>query len=229
MGMKSTLKNLLLPKGISPHVVMTGAFRGLKIEIDLQNASQVWMGFYERETYRWIRQFGTGCSTAIDVGAAQGELTLYILKRTDASRVIAYDPNPEYDATFTRNLRMNGFGDDSRLVRRREFVGNGSNGTVRLDALNGLAASPVFIRVDVDGYEMDVLEGAVGLLEKMKVRLLIETHSPELERQCVSFLQRMGFQTQIVKNAFWRSVLKDRRPIELNRWLVASNDADSPV
>ncbi len=208
---------------------MTGAFRGLKIEIDLQNSSQVWMGFYERETYRWIRQFGAACSTGIDVGAAQGELTLYLLKRTEASRVIAYDPNPEYDATFTRNLMMNGLGDDSRLDRRRQFVGNGSNGTARLDDLNGLVTSPVFIRVDVDGYEMDVLEGSVGLLDKMKVRLLIETHSPELERQCLSFLQRRGYQTQIVKNAFWRVVVKDRRPIELNRWLVASNDAGSPV
>jgi hypothetical protein len=229
MNIKSTLKDLLFPKGIRPYVVMTGVFRGLKIDIDLQNASQVWMGFYERETYRWIHQFGAGCSTAIDVGAAQGELTLYLLKRTEASRVIAYDPSPEYDATFTRNLRMNGFSDDSRLVRRRQFVGNGTNGTVRLDALNGLLESPVFIKVDVDGSEVDVLEGAVGLLELMKVRLLIETHSSELERRCDSFLQRMGYQTRIVKNAIWRILLKDMRPIELNRWLVASNDANSPV
>jgi hypothetical protein len=124
---------------------------------------------------------------------------------------------------------MNGFSDDSRLVRRRQFVGNGTNGTVRLDALNGLLESPVFIKVDVDGSEVDVLEGAVGLLELMEVRLLIETHSPELERRCDSFLQRMGYQTRIVKNAFWRILIKDMRPIELNRWLVASNDANSPV
>lgn len=203
---------------------MTGAYRGLTMEMDLQNSFQFWIGCYERETYRWIGQFGAECSSGVDVGAAQGEFTLYLLKRTQASRVIAYDPDPEHKCTFSRNLKMNGLGEGDRLMRFRQFVGNGANGSVRLDVMKDILESPVFIRIDVDGSELDVLEGAIGLLETKTVRLLIETHSSELENACNSFLQQLRYQTKIVKNAFWRMLLKDQRPIEFNRWLVASND-----
>jgi methyltransferase FkbM-like protein len=93
-----------------------------------------------------------------------------------------------------------------------------------LDAFEGILSAPVFIRVDVDGFEMDVLQGAIGLLEKMKVRVLLETHSPALEESCNYFLKELGYDTKIVTNAWWRILVRDRRQIELNRWLVASND-----
>jgi hypothetical protein len=229
MNIKSSLKTLLVPSGIRPYKVIFGAFRGLKMEIDLQYASQFWVGLYERETYRWIRQFAAGCCSGVDVGAAQGEFTLYLLRSSRASRIVAFDPDPEYDATFTRNLNINGFSEGDRLMRFRQFVGIGANGTVRLDTFVGILSSPVFIRVDVDGFEMDVLQGAVGMLEQMKVRLLVETHSVELEKRCKYFLQKLGYHTKIVKNAWWRTLLKDQRPIGFNRWLVASNDPSSPV
>jgi hypothetical protein len=87
----------------------------------------------------------------------------------------------------------------------------------------------VFIKVDVDGFEMDVLQGAIGVLKKMKVRLLLETHSSKLEDNCNHFLKNLGYRTKVVKNGWWRILLKDRRPIEQNRWLVASNDPSSIV
>lgn len=223
------LKTLLVPSGVRPRTVLSGAFRGLKMEMDLQNALQFWAGFYERETYRWIRKFAAGCCSGLDVGAAKGEFTLYLLKSTRAARIIAFDPDSENEATFTRNLSINGFSEGDRLTRVRQFVGTGKNGTVRLDAFEGVLSSPVFVRVDVDGFEMDVLQGAIGLLEKMKVRLLLETHSQVLEKDCNHFLQSLGYHTKIVKNAWWRIVVRDQRPIGFNRWLVASNDHSAPV
>jgi hypothetical protein len=222
------LKKCILPDGAKPFTVIAGVFRGLKMEMNLQNALQLWAGFSERETYRWIWQFSDGCASGIDVGAAQGEFTLYLLKRTQASRVIAFDPDPEYEAAFTRNLGLNGLSEGGRLERLRRFVGTGANGTVRLDRLEGIL-SPCLVKVDVDGFEMDVLQGAIKLLQSAKVRLILETHSPSLENECNNFLRGLGYQTRIVKNAWWRIFLKEQRPIELNRWLVASNDPNSPV
>ena len=34
-------------------------------------------------------------------------------------------------------------------------------------------------------------------------------------------LERNGFRVRIVPNAWWRVVLPEQRPVELNRWLVA--------
>ena len=209
--------------------MISGAFRGLKMEMDLQNTLKFWAGFYERETYRWIRKFAAGCCSGVDGGAARGEITLYLLKFTCAARIIAFDPDSENEATFTRNLSINGFSESDRLTRVRRFVGTGKKGTVRLDAFEGILSSPVFVKIDVDGSEMDVLHGAIGLLEKMKVRLLLETHSEALEKNCNHFLQNLGYRTKIVKNAWWRIFVRDQRPIGFNRWLVASNDPSSSV
>jgi hypothetical protein len=199
------------------------------MELELQSALQFWAGFYERETYRWLRQFAAGHRSGIDVGAAWGEFTLYLLRSNQDSNVIAFDPDPKHEPTFTRNLKMNGFSEGDRLQRYRKFVGTGTNGTVRLDAFESHLKSPVFLRVDVDGHEMDVLQGASGLLQNKKVRLIFETHSATLEQNCECFLKDLGYRTKIIKNAWWRIVIKDQRPIELNRWLVASNDPNCAI
>jgi hypothetical protein len=81
MNIKSRMKERILPSGVG-HTVMTGALRGLTLEMNLRDAFQLWIGCYERETYKWLHRFAAGCSSGIDVGAAQGEFTLYLLKRT---------------------------------------------------------------------------------------------------------------------------------------------------
>jgi hypothetical protein len=226
MSLKSQIKRLIVRSGARPHTILTGAFRGLRMELDLANSMQLWIGLYERETHPWISKFGRECSSAIDVGASQGELTLYLLKRTNARSIVAFEPNPEYQETFARNIRMNGLGWGDRLIHLKK-AGSGTNGTTRIDSIT--LPSPIFIRIDVDGLEMDVLSGANGLLTTARVRLIVETHSAILEQQCRSFLNNLGYKTKIIKNAWWRRFIKDQRPIELNRWLVASNDPQSPV
>jgi hypothetical protein len=56
--------------------------------------------------------------------------------------------------------------------------------------------------------------------------LLIETHSPALEQECVAILRREGFATRIVPTAWWRGVLPEQRGLEQNRWLVAAKPGD---
>jgi hypothetical protein len=229
LSLKSSIKRALLPGGARPHTVLTGAFRGLEMEMDPQSSMQFWAGLYERETYRWIARFGAGCASGIDVGAAKGEVSLFLLKRTAATRVLAFEPSPEHDATFSRNLALNGLADDGRLGRHAEFAGAGQAGSVRLDAFVAELPSPVFAKIDVDGAEGEVIEGMSELFAQRRVRLLLETHSVELEKRCVELLQRSGCRTRIVDNAWWRRLLRDQRPIGFNRWLVATNDPDCSV
>lgn len=229
MSLKSSIKRTLLPTEAKPRRVLSGAFRGLEMEMDLQSSMQFWAGLYERETYPWIARFGAGCASGIDVGAAKGEFSLFLMKRTEATRVLAFDPSPEHDVTFSRNLALNGLADDVRLSRHAEFVGAGQAGSIRLDAFLDELPSPLFAKIDVDGAEVEVTEGMSGLFPKRRVRLLVETHSAELETRCVEMLQLCGCRTRVVENAWWRALIRDQRPIGFNRWLVASNDPDCSV
>lgn len=229
MGLRSSIKRAILPSGTRAYRIRSGPFRGLQMEMDLQGSVQVFSGLYERETHRWLYRFGAGCAAGIDVGVAQGEFSLYLLAKTSAKTVFAFEPSAEHDGTFSRNLALNGLAKDERLNRFSEFAGTGENGTARLDALADALSSPVFVKVDVDGAEVEVLRGMRGLFERLQMRLLLETHSPQLEARSVELLREYRCEVRVVRNAWWRAVIRDQRPIPFNRWLVASNDPSCPV
>ena len=90
-----------------------------------------------------------------------------------------------------------------------------------LDSLSEDIRSPCFIKMDVDGYEEEILAGAKGINALPSVRWLIETHSVELEEVCEEGVRSAGFETKVVKNAWWRLFIPEMRPIAHNRWLVA--------
>jgi hypothetical protein len=48
---------------------------------------------------------------------------------------------------------------------------------------------------------MDVLCSASQLLGERVLDLLVETHSVELERGCLAFLERRGFECAVMPNA----------------------------
>ena len=198
------------------------------MELNLENSVQVWLGLYERETHEFVTRMTRSIASAVDVGAAQGEFSIFFLRRTPARCVIAFDPDPEFADRFSVNLRLNGLIEDGRLLRLAKFVGSErGQDHCTLDDIAAQLASPIFIKVDVDGAEMEVLAGAHDILRSSpRVRLLIETHSPQLEQDCLHLLQELGFVVRIIKNAWWRGFIRDQRPISHNRWLVAAKRPD---
>ena len=67
-----------------------------------------------------------------------------------------------------------------------------------LDALveSGTIAPPKFIKVDVEGAELDVLKGAVSLLTNQSPTVYLETHNihrPGVDQECKVFLTSLGY------------------------------------
>lgn len=222
MTLLKTAKAICLPRGRHPRQILTGLFRGLEMHLDLQFQSKTWVGLYEREIYSWTRRLTRGIRTAIDIGSAEGEFTLYFLKRTAATKVYAFEPSSENIGTFNLNLAINGVDHDPRLLFERKFLmEKPSANSCRLDTLQTNVELPCFIKIDVDGPELDVLKSGRELIKEGDVRLLVETHSMDAEQGCSEFLKTLGFQTRVIKNAWWRIIIRDRRPVPHNRWLVA--------
>ena len=76
MRLLSSVKQKLVPAGIAPRVIQSGPFRGLKMELNLQGQTQVYLGLFEREVHPWVTELSQGIHTAIDIGSAQGEYLL---------------------------------------------------------------------------------------------------------------------------------------------------------
>jgi hypothetical protein len=77
------------------------------------------------------------------------------------------------------------------------------------------------VKVDVEGAELQVLEGARDLLGRGGVSWIVETHSLELERECIRVLESCRLRVRVVEPAWWRVAVPETRPIAHNRWLVA--------
>ena len=218
----SRLKSLMVPAGRRPRRIAFGPFRGITMALSLQHQSQIYLGLFEREVHTWLERLSRGIHTAIDIGADSGEYTLFFLTRTEAEKVWAFEPNPESLPLLKENLQLNSVGQSSRLEVSTAMVGDCDGaGKTTLDSLAGSMQLPCFIKMDVDGVEAEILRGAAKLNALDGVRWLIETHSAELERQCVASLRTAGFETTIIRNAWWRAVIPELRPIEHNRWLAA--------
>lgn len=192
------------------------------MNLNLAHQTQIYLGLFERETHPWIRRFSENINTAIDIGAAYGEYSLFFLRNTTASQVYAFEPDAAMRSHLKNNLELNPKVNTRRFILSSEFLGGlNSKKAACLDTLAEHIALPCFIKMDVDGAEAEILSGATVINALPNVRWLIETHSVELERECMIELERFEFETKIVKNAWWRYFIPEQRPIAHNRWLVA--------
>jgi cbb3-type cytochrome oxidase subunit 3 len=197
------------------------------MELDLHDQAQIYLGTHEREIHSWLERLSKGVGTAMDIGAADGEYTLYFLLKSQARIVIAYEPSKQARKQLARNLELNHCATDPRLMVLPHFVGSRDHGLERtVDSLLSRLQPPCLIKVDVDGGELEVLRGAPKTLASGNVCWIIETHSHQLERQCHDILARSGLATAIVDNAWWRLILPEMRPIPHNRWLIGYPPAD---
>ena len=156
-------------------------------------------------------------------GAGYGEYTIFALTKTSAKRVIAFEPNPAVWEELRHNLRINGLENDSRIALHLKYLGSAEGpGTIAASRLADWIVPPCLIKLDIDGGEGEVMRAsAPKLLSAPGLRWIIETHSAELERECITILEAAGYAITIAPNAWWRAIIPELRPIDHNRWLVA--------
>ena len=107
-------------------------------------------------------------------------------------------------SALKRNLQLNCFsGEDVRVFQKFASSNRGPE-FMRLDEVEVNRNRPGFVKIDVDGAELDVLESGSNLLTGGKMDILIETHSASLEESCIQWLSNHHFVSRVIKNAWWR-------------------------
>jgi hypothetical protein len=209
------LKEAVISHRVEPRAIRLGVYRGIVRRMAPYNTLQVIWGLWERETYPFIRK-GLSAAWMIDVGAGWGEMTVLFAK-AGASPVYAVEPGIGWDAKIADTLALNGVTDGVEIVR--SFIGQAP--AMPLSDLR-VPEGRGFIKIDVDTAEMDVLNSGAEFLRARRPMILLETHSAELEGQCVALLEGLGYRTEIIRNAWWRALIPERREWSPhNRWLWA--------
>ena len=182
--------------------------------LSLRTQTQIYLGLFERETHPWLNRLSKGITTAIDIGAAYGEYTLYFLAKTNATKVLVFEPDTSLFPYLLENLRLNALEQSQRLEISSKLLGaSETEQEIQLDSFAASIRTPCFIKMDVDGAEEQILKGAKAINALSDIRWLIETHSKKLESICEQILIEAGFRTEIIPNALWRIFVPEQRPI----------------
>lgn len=170
----------------------------------------VWRAYtlYEKEpeTLEWIDGFEPN-SVFWDIGANVGVYTLYAGVR--GHLVYAFEPHAEHFAVLSRNMKANNVPGKSYKVALSTYDVPPS--VMRGDDIWGNGAPPAdYIKLDVDGPELTILQGAPRVLAHAR-EVLVEMDGIQ-DAKIQSLLESSGFtlkwkrQSQMVaKSKHWSS------------------------
>jgi len=154
-------------------------------------------------------------SVVYDIGANVGDYSL-IWAKVYGAQVITFEPLPGNNAEILTNMLLNkplmirmvpsGLSDEDQSAIEVGYDGDmldinnagGKSATIYLARLDTLVPlfnleKPDIIKIDVEGYEMKVLKGAVATIEAHNPKIIIETHSSDLRKQVQEFLGHLGY------------------------------------
>lgn len=178
-------------------------------------------GRWEPDLQRLMVKVISPGEVAYDVGANYGIHTLLMsrLVGTDG-RVCAFEPHPGIYKNCHENVVLNGITNAQMLqiglgatngnIAYSEGIheGNGhfiaslsevTNMTLRCETMDGLVAAqkippPDFIKIDVEGFEGNVLAGATETVRKHRPTFAIDLHTPEQDVLVGQFMEKLGYE-----------------------------------
>ena len=122
-----------------------------------------------------------------------------------------------------RNLELNGLKRNGRLEFHSKFLrAVNSSDSMAADYLANRVTTPCFLKMDIEGGELEVLRAAPRLLTIRGLRWLIETHGDRMHQECEALLKSAGYSTRYIPQAWWRVFLPELRGQRVG-WLVATN------
>jgi FkbM family methyltransferase len=196
--------------------------RGLLIESDFSVDDVGWilyaygcLDYYDERAIRKILRPGSSC---LDIGAHIGWYSLLLSRWVGPDgRVVSFEPVPYTYSFLVRNLERNGA---SNVMPEQAAVGK-DTGVVRMSAAKGerLGWSTVsdsgelkvrcttidseverlklqcvnFIKIDVEGFELQTLAGAEHCIRQMRPKIMAEVNRNALEEHDASPAQLQDF------------------------------------
>ena len=233
---KSFVKKLFfkLFKGMSLPA-FNSQLKGIKLIVDpLMPNFHFWRDV-EIEGHFIYDQFIKNGDTIFDIGGNVGLHSSYFAARNKLSKVIAFEPLPE-NATYLRKLiSINKF-ENIQLVEKAVGTKTGtvyfdrdknnhqghisdkpSNLSVQVTSLDDFIEqhqlTPNFIKIDVEGFEGDVVDGYKNTISKSYPFIIIEIHSMEQSKRVGDFFRLLPYSIfRLVEQKDW-SKSKQLTPI----------------
>ena len=213
-------------KVIFPHgkkVRMRSVYgEGLYFWLDKYTDNGFILGFYEQELAELLFQNINKGSVFYDLGAHWGYFSILASKFVGTKgKVYAFEPMPQNFHRLEQNIHINNI----KNVTLLNLAVANENGTIKFSDSNDTFANtyinasskdfievkatsldqlmvaksvlpPHFIKIDVEGAEIDVLQGAEGLIKEHRPIIHLSTHdihSKGVDEKCKLWMQNTGY------------------------------------
>lgn len=202
---------------------------GLKFLVDSKTDNGFILGFYEVELVSLLEKYLKPGMVFYDLGAHWGYFSLLASKLVGTQgKVMAFEPMPENYSRLQRNVRANGIENlnifhlaisdhngqikfsntDDSFANSYLNVGDKSGVLVDTVSLDSFAQEekntpPDFIKIDVEGAELDVLKGAKNLIHTYKPLIHLSTHDIHLkgvDKQCRSIMDTYNYKMNVLSS-----------------------------
>ena len=201
-----------------------------------------------------VLQVNVADSSVIDVGANIGNHSIEFARHF--GKVYAFEPNPHtfkllaFNSDFHPNIEVfnHGLSDkDAALQMSEDIVNYGGSSAVRqmegdtqvrieVKRLDDVAADIpdiALIKIDVEGMELKVLQGAVETIRSHQPAIAFEQHAREFvgagETPAIEFLRSLGYQMCVIETDRDRQSWIARRCRNVSELLFGRKDVRSVV
>ena len=218
------LVNRVLSGEAFVHVVNAGPATGLRFEVTLPLDKAVWSGTYEPKFSEAIARRVSHGDVCYDIGGYRGYMSgLMALAGASKVLVFEPLPanqkalrrlcelNPELPielvpvavGNIDGSMRLRVMADSSmgKLVSSSFQAAAAAIGEIEVDIRRidtqverGIIPPPNLIKVDVEGAELEVLQGAAGVMQSFRPLVFLEAHSARLEKSCVRMLLDLDYE-----------------------------------
>lgn len=172
--------------------------------------------FYEKGTLDLLKRYIKPESVVVDAGANIGNHTLYFSKIVGARMVYAFEPVMSVFAKLERNVKLNqcanvvlhntALGSHAGYVLcKNTVIGNSGAQQLTYSVSDGMNVVPLdelqlgqaidFMKIDVEGFEIEVLLGAARIISKDHPAIFVEVW-PKNQRQVTELLHSYGYKLE---------------------------------
>jgi FkbM family methyltransferase len=208
--------------------VMDGILKGHRWRFNNRTNNEMILGTWEREMQDIFSRYLKPGNTVYDLGAHQGFLSIVAAHRVgNTGQVFSFEPFPYNFSFLKENIQVNNIkniktfqaavSNHSGKIKFSNSVHDTANTylsqsptfsdtflevhAVSLDELieSKEITPPDFIKIDVEGAELDVLQGAQKLFSMHSPVVYLETHNvhnPGVDQQCLDWLAEKGYQIE---------------------------------
>lgn len=189
----------------------------LDVQVERYSTANIHEPVEEHWFLEMLRRTTGSDPVILDVGAGVGYYSILAKLTNPRCRVFAFEPLKAHAKAITENLALNGLADSITIVEEAvagdvgrlpfleahygsrlmpEASGDANYPSVASTSLEAfvrdVSGKADIVKVDVQGHELSVIDGARGVVDKIG-GWVIGTHGSEIHAACIAALDELGY------------------------------------